>query len=80
MVIAGTTDNGYSRFKEMTEINIKIDSDDLFEVFGWLSLLSKGLELPKELNDELIFEVTTRIVKSNIENKEFLQAIYGQSR
>lgn len=64
----------------MTEMNIKIDSDDLFTVFGWLNLLSKGVQLPKELTAEVVNEILIRIVKSNIENNEFLHAVYGQSR
>ena len=78
----------------MTEMNIKIDSDDLFEIFGWLDLLSKGVQLPKEITSKLTLELIDNIVKANIESKDFLQAIvkanieskdflqavYGQSR
>ena len=62
----------------MTELNIKIDSDDLFRIFGWLHLLSKGVQLPKEITSELTLEIIDNIVKANIESKDFLQAVYGQ--
>lgn len=61
--------------KEDKIINMRIYSDDLFQVFGWLSLLTKGVELPSNLGQEIVLEAVKRMVDLNIKNKEFLDAV-----
>jgi hypothetical protein len=59
-------------------INIRINSDDLFAIFGWLSLLSKGVPIPEELTKEIVLETMTKLVNLNRNNKEFLEAVSSQ--
>lgn len=64
--------------KEEKIINIRINSDDLFAVFGWLDLLSKGVPIPGEITQELVLETMTKLVNLNRNNKEFLEAVSSQ--
>lgn len=63
------------RKEEEEIINIRINSDDLFQVFGFLSMLSQGIQLPKELTRDVIMECVQRITNLNKNNKEFLEAL-----
>ena len=60
-------------------INIRINSDDLFTIIGWLSLLSSnGLPIPTEITRQVVLETTQRIGTLNKNNKEFLEALDKQ--
>lgn len=59
-------------------INIRINSDDLFAIIGWLSLLSNGVPILTEITREVVLETTQRIGKLNKNNKEFLEALDSQ--
>jgi hypothetical protein len=56
-------------------INMRINSDDLFLVFGLLSMIINGIKPPREMTKEVIFETVQRITNLNLKNKEFLDAV-----